>query len=228
MRGRCWTNGPLSGRTSGFERESRKGSGRGSNKGWSKGSREVARKVSRMSGRCCGAWRHRVSARTPRSGCRKRWPWLASRTRSAWPRWANGSSVARPDRSVCCRTAPAVPAALLGFAAGVIVAGMVTRPIHTTMGPARCPRQRAAPAPGCEPVVSVASRSSSDDPRIVPATGSSVVGFNPSLQAHFSLDKAGCRLMGICVLTSPCVPSRRVGRSAQKRHENGCRNPPEQ
>ena len=50
----------------------------------------------------------------------------------------------------------------------------------------------AAPAPASEPVVSVASRSSSDDRRTAPATGSSVVGFNPSLQAHFSLDKADC------------------------------------
>ena len=39
-------------------------------------------------------------------------------------------------------------------------------------------------------VGSVASRSSSDDHRISPATGSSVVGVNPALQAHFSLDKA--------------------------------------
>ena len=49
-------------------------------------------------------------------------------------------------------------------------------------------RRRQAPGPGSEPVRSVASRSSSDAPRPC-ATGSLLVGFTPSLQAHLSLDK---------------------------------------
>ena len=66
----------------------------------------------------------------------------------------------------------------------------------TGLPPPRCPRRRHAPAPepapresgGSEPVRSVASRSSSDDPG-PRATGSFLVGFTPSLQAHLSLDK---------------------------------------
>ena len=63
----------------------------------SEASSEASSRVSRMSGLCYAAWRHRDSERTPRSICRGCWP--ASRTRSAWPRWASGSCAATRETS---------------------------------------------------------------------------------------------------------------------------------